>query len=259
MPIIFITGHESAQLEAKGLELGATDFLRKPAHAPLVLARVRSYQRLKAMSDSLSDTRRDAITMDFLTGTLNRRQLEKVLLQECLRCQRTAAPLALLIIDIENFTSLNAQQGESQGDECLKSVAEVLRKVAHRPTDVLGRYAGGRFALVLPETNLLGARTIAQRAINAVDSLRLPGQSAALQITISVGAGVCEPSRSEKFAERDTANLGGVGEPTFNALVTAAEQALQMAAGAGGHSLRCVGSDRRAVSPEGAAVTARSW
>jgi diguanylate cyclase (GGDEF)-like protein len=254
VPIIFISGHESAQLEAKGLELGGTDFLRKPPHAPLVLARVRSYQRLKALSDSLSDTRRDAITMDFLTGTLNRRQLEKVLLQEWLRSERTAAPLALLIIDIEEFTSLNAQEGESQGDECLKSVAEVLRKVAHRPTDVLGRYAGGRFALVLPETNLLGARTIAQRAIHAVDALRLPGQSGALQITISVGAGVREPSRLDKVAARDTGGLGGVAEATFNDLVAAAEQALQMAAGAGGHSVRCVDSDRLEVRPRGAAA-----
>jgi PleD family two-component response regulator len=92
VPIIFITSHESAQLEAKGIELGAADFISKPPHAPLVLARVRTYQRLK----TLSDTMRSAVKMDFLTGAVTRRELEKVLTQEWLRAQRSTAPLALL-------------------------------------------------------------------------------------------------------------------------------------------------------------------
>jgi diguanylate cyclase (GGDEF)-like protein len=251
VPIIFITGHESAQLEAKGLELGAADFLRKPPHAPLVLARVRSCQRLKALSDSLSDTLRDAVTMDFLTGALNRRQLEKVLRQELLRSQRTAGPLALLIIDVENFKRFNGSHGESQGDECLKSVAEVLRMVANRSTDILGRYAGGRFALLLPETNGLGARTVAQRAIHAVDALQLPGQSVAHQISICVGVGVLEPSRPGNADMRETAKLAVAGERVFADLVAAAEKALQMAAGAGGHALCVVESRDPMVCPVG--------
>jgi len=245
VPIIFITGHESAQLEAKGLELGATDFLRKPPHAAMVLARVRSYQRLKSMSDSLSETRRDAVTLDFLTGTLNRRQLEKMLQKECVRSQRTRAPLAMLIIDVEHFRSINAKHGESQADEYLKSVAEALRTVAHRPTDVLGRYAGGRFALLLPETNLLGARTVGLRAIRAIDALNLPGLSPAQQITVGVGVGVHESSHSD--------SVGGAGIRTFDDLVAAAEKALQMTVSAGGHTLRCVGGDRLEAHARGIA------
>src|ERR1700689_4631403 len=83
VPIIFITSHESAQLEAKGIELGAADFIIKPPHAPLVLARVRTYQRLK----TLSDTMRSPVKMDFLTGAVTRRRLEKALRQGGLRAQ----------------------------------------------------------------------------------------------------------------------------------------------------------------------------
>src|SRR6202046_2121337 len=194
VPIIFITSHESAQLEAKGLELGAADFIGKPPHAPLVLARVRTYQRLK----TLSETVRSAVKMDFLTGAVTRRQLEKALTQEWLRVQRAAAPLALLLADIEGFTAYNAEFGEEKGDACLKSVADILRSAAHRPTDVLGRYAGGKFALLLPATDARGASTVAQRAMHEVSDLQI--LHAALmgfdRVTLSVGVGCRDSSRS---------------------------------------------------------------
>jgi PleD family two-component response regulator len=143
VPIVFITSHENAEIQAKALQLGAADFISKPPQGPVVLARVRTFQRMKALSDSLSETLRNAVTMDFLTGTITRRQFEKVLAQEWLRSNRSAAPLALLLVDIDAFTAYNAEFGEDKGDACLKSVADALRSVAHRPADVLGRYAGG--------------------------------------------------------------------------------------------------------------------
>src|SRR6202521_2968525 len=68
VPIIFITSHESAQLEARGIELGAADFISKPPHGPLVLARVRTYQRLKTRYETV----RSAVKMDFLSGATTR-------------------------------------------------------------------------------------------------------------------------------------------------------------------------------------------
>src|ERR1700736_1148816 len=90
VPIVFISSHESPELETAGLKLGAADFISKPPHASLVLARVRTYQQLK----SLSDTVRSAVIMDFLTGTSTRRQLEKILAQEWLVAQRPTDLLA---------------------------------------------------------------------------------------------------------------------------------------------------------------------
>src|SRR6202453_2357603 len=230
VPIIFITSHESAQLEAKGLELGAADRITKPPHAPLVLARVRTYQRLKM----LSDTMRSAVKMDFLTGAVTRRQLEKALTQEWLRAQRSAAPLALLLADIEGFTAYNAEFGEEKGDACLKSVADSLRSAAHRPTDVLGRFAGGKFALLLPAADAQGASTVAQRAMDEVSDLQIlhaaltgPGR-----VTLSVGGGCRDASRSITW------NAAAAAVP--NDLIAAAEQALKSARSAGGHQARIV-------------------
>jgi diguanylate cyclase (GGDEF)-like protein len=230
VPIIFITSHESAQLEAKGIELGAADFIGKPPHAPLVLARVRTYQRLKM----LSDTVRSAVTIDFLTGAVTRRQLERTLTQEWLRCQRSAAPLALLLADIEGFIAYNAEFGEERGDACLKSVADALRSVAQRSTDVLGRYAGGKFALLLPDTNADRASEIAQRAIGAVEDLRI-ARTASMggdRVALSVAGGCHNSSRS---AARSTATMA-----VPNDLISAAESALRSARRAGGQQARVI-------------------
>jgi diguanylate cyclase (GGDEF)-like protein len=224
VPIIFITSHESAQLEAKGLELGAVDFIGKPPHAPLVLARVRTYQRLK----TLSETVRSAVKMDFLTGAVTRRQIEKALTQEWLRVQRSAAPLAFLLADIEGFTAYNAEFGDEQGDACLKSVADVLRSVARRPTDLLGRYAGGKFALLLPNTDRQGASRVAQRAIDGVHALQILHSSQdGGRVALLMGAGCRDLARSTAW----TATVSAVPSD----LIAAAEQALVHAKSVGDH------------------------
>jgi diguanylate cyclase (GGDEF)-like protein len=239
VPIIFITSHESAQLETAGLQLGAVDFISKPPHAPLVLARVRAYQRLKMLSDTL----RGAVSMDFLTGAVTRRQLEKVLTQEWLRSQRSAAPLAVLLADIDGFTAYNAEFGEEKGDACLHSIADALRAAAHRPTDVLGRFAGGKFALLLPETDSRGASIVAQRAIDAVDAsqiLHAPSTGKG-HITLSVGGGCRDSSLStirNTDADRSAETPLTVAVP--DDLIAAAEQALKNARSAGGHQARLV-------------------
>jgi diguanylate cyclase (GGDEF)-like protein len=230
VPIIFITSHESAQLEAKGLELGAADFIGKPPHAPLVLARVRTYQRLKM----LSDTMRSAVKMDFLTGAVTRRELEKALTQEWLRAQRSRAPLALLVADIEGFTAYNAEFGEEKGDACLKSVADCLRSAAHRPTDVLGRFAGGKFAVLLPGTDAQGAGTVGRRAMDEVSDLQIlhAAPMSAGRVTLSVGGGCRD------YSGASTWNAAAAAVP--NDLIVAAEQALQSARSAGGQQARIV-------------------
>jgi len=206
------------------------------------LARVRTYQRLKMLSDTL----RSAVKMDFLTGAVTRRQLEKALTQEWLRTGRTAAPLSLLLVDIDDFTAYNTEFGEEKGDACLQGVADTLRSVGHRPIDVLGRYAGGKFALLLPETDTKGASLVAQRAIDAVDGLQIPRAAATgkCQVTLSVG-GVClgaSRSSAATGANQQTTLEGGVTDDsgTPDDLIQAAERALKGARSAGGHQVRFV-------------------
>jgi diguanylate cyclase (GGDEF)-like protein len=227
VPIIFSTSHDNAELQAKALQLGAADFISKPPQGPVVLARVRTFQRMKTLSDTLSDTLQSTITMDFLTGAVTRHQLEKALMREWRRAIRREAPVALLLADIDGFTAYNAQLGEEQGDICLKAVAETLRLVAHRPADVLGRFAGGRFAILLPATDADGARRVAQRAMAAVEALGLPhaAPSAPRRITLCVGGA----SRSARFAESIPEDL-----------IAAAERMLESAQSAGAGCARIV-------------------
>jgi diguanylate cyclase (GGDEF)-like protein len=237
VPIIFITSHESPQLESLGMQLGAVDFINKPPHAALVLARVRTYQRLKALSDTL----RSAVKMDFVTGAVTSRQLEKALTQEWLRAERSAAPLSVLLVDIDLFTAYNVEFGEEKGDACLHSVADALRSAAPRPADLLGRYSGGKFALLLPETGTQGASTVARRAIDAVDALNIPHSASSCHghITVSVGGGCRDSSRLSVAgggAKDQTILKGAVPDD----LIQAAEQALRNARSAGGHQARLV-------------------
>ena len=240
VPIIFITSHESAQLESKGLQLGAVDFISKPPHPPLVLARVRTYQRLKM----LSETVRSAVTMDFVTGAVTRQELEKNLTQEWLRAQRSATPLVLLLADVDGFTAYNAELGEEKGNACLKAIADVLRATAHRPADVLGRWASSQFALLLPETDSEGASTVARRAIDAADTLQIlhaTSMGRGRRITLSVGGGCCDSSRSiTRNASADNSARRSVAGAVPDDLIAATEQALKNARSAGDHQARFI-------------------
>jgi diguanylate cyclase (GGDEF)-like protein len=240
VPIIFITGHESKQIEVKGLEMGAVDFIIKPPHAPLVLARVRTYQRLKVLSDTMSTSVTRSVTLDFLTGAVTRRRLEKRLTEEWLRAQRTGAPLSLILVDIDDFTSFNSRHGDDTGDACLKIVADALRLVVKRPTDLLGRWAGGQFALLLPETGADGASSVAQRVVVALANLPLlkaPAGDASL--TLSVGGAYRESARSTNPGRPPAA-----GVP--NDLIDAAQRALERAAAEGSASFRLIDAAPRA-------------
>lgn len=201
VPIIFITGHDSPQLAAIGLQLGAADFIGKPPSASLLLARVKTYQQLK----QLSDTVRSAVTMDFLTGALTRRRFEKAVSQDWLRTQRAERPLALLLADIDDFAALNARAGEEAGDGCLRAVADALRSITRRSDDVLGRYAGGQFALFLPDTTRQAAEAVARRAVEAVAQLQ------EFRVTLTVGIGyqdgdqdTSSPATSSRLADPAT-------------------------------------------------------
>jgi diguanylate cyclase (GGDEF)-like protein len=236
VPIILVTGHDSAELEAKGLQLGAADFITKPPHAALVLARVRTFKRMKALSDTI----RTAVCVDFLTGAATRREFERTLAREWLRARRSAAPLTLLVADIRGFTAYNQEYGEEQGDACLKAIADALRSSILRPADVMGRFAGGKFAILLPETGIESARTVAQRVIDAVDALQLVHAKSATTSHIALIVGGCSggfsrlPVKSVAAGAAFQTRLAGA---TPDDLIAGVEEALEGATSAAGRVL----------------------
>jgi diguanylate cyclase (GGDEF)-like protein len=126
---------------------------------------------------------------DGLTGVYNRRYFDETLAREWRRGQRTKHRVALLLIDIDHFKALNDSYGHSTGDECLRMVAKCLTDNLRRPGDVVARFGGEEFAIILPGADIAGARQLAECMRSAVDQLkvRLPEPSIAPHITISIG------------------------------------------------------------------------
>lgn len=126
---------------------------------------------------------------DGLTGLANRRCFDQALELEWSRAARTRKPLALLFADVDFFKLFNDQHGHQLGDECLRAVASVIGKNALRPTDLAARYGGEEFAIIMPDTDMEGARSVAERLREAVVNLRMAhgASGAGPWVTLSVG------------------------------------------------------------------------
>lgn len=185
IPVIFITTRNSSEDEAFGLNLGAVDYISKPFSIPVVKARVRTHLQLKKRTDML-----EALAMvDGLTGIANRRSFDQTLEQEWRRARRNASYLSLIMIDIDEFKAYNDKYGHGSGDECLRSVARVIEATLERSGDFVGRYGGEEFVVLLPECNLEGALTVAEKIRLTVDGLGIPHAFSGTDdhVTISLG------------------------------------------------------------------------
>ncbi|WP_333606382.1 sensor domain-containing diguanylate cyclase [Arsukibacterium sp.] len=123
---------------------------------------------------------------DGLTGVLNRRYWQQQLSYEVQRADRYQHPLSLLLFDLDKFKLLNDHYGHQAGDLVLIEVARLVGTLL-RDTDLFGRYGGEEFAIILPDTPLSGAITLAQRLCREVAALRLNYQQQVLTTSISIG------------------------------------------------------------------------
>lgn len=149
----------------------------------------QSQQALQSVRDQLQEMS----LMDGLTNVANRRCFDQILDLEWGRAIRTQHPLALLLIDIDFFKNLNDRYGHRYGDQCLVEIASALRATLPRSSDLLARYGGEEFAAVLPETDLNGAKAVADRMQDAVRSLHIPNQTNIGHFaTVSIGVAIYE-------------------------------------------------------------------
>ncbi|WP_290579988.1 diguanylate cyclase [Ketobacter sp.] len=130
---------------------------------------------------------RDLNTKDDLTGLRNRRFLNEALPNEYRRAYRDKAPLSILLLDIDYFKQLNDTYGHQFGDHCLCAAGRLLEDCTRRPPDIAVRYGGEEFVIVLPNTDLDGALTVAEKIRSAFEKqvIRHAGQSA--RVTVSIG------------------------------------------------------------------------
>jgi diguanylate cyclase (GGDEF)-like protein len=127
--------------------------------------------------------------VDALTGIGNRREFDETLESEIRASLRAHAPLGMVLIDIDHFKAYNDHYGHPAGDQCLREVADVLRRVVRRPRDRLARYGGEEMAVLLPGTPLNGVLEVGRDIVEQVQALGLPHVASPIGPTLTVSAG----------------------------------------------------------------------
>lgn len=182
IPVIFVSAFGSTEAKVRALDLGAIDFVTKPFDPAELRARLRVGYRLKFQQDLLEKRAQ----LDALTGLANRLALGERLAAEWASCRRRESPLSILVLDVDHFKRINDRFGHAAGDEALRRVAEALRAVA-RTSDLVARYGGEEFILLAPDCDLAGALSLAERAREQIEALRLDFGGTPHPLTASVG------------------------------------------------------------------------
>lgn len=153
--------------------------------AASILVALGVADRLRAQRAALSDAERRAQT-DPLTGVLNRRSLIERLDTACVRAKARGLPIALLFIDLDHFKQINDTFGHQAGDACLRAIIEPIHAEL-RQSDVIGRYGGEEFVVILSSADAAAAAPIAQRILERVAGVRVTGFGDPISVTCSIG------------------------------------------------------------------------
>ena len=180
IPIVFLSSEDDFNKQMEAMSVGGDDFLTKPIKASHLVALVKSrLERLKTL--------RSYMVRDSLTGLLNHTSSRSALNQEVNRCGRQKTRLAVAMLDLDLFKQVNDTYGHAAGDNVLKSLSRLLRQRL-RKSDIIGRYGGEEFVVLLLDVN-------AEQAYRIMDEIRIhfsevkhfATQTGSLQVTFSCG------------------------------------------------------------------------
>ncbi|RMF13805.1 MAG: diguanylate cyclase [Gammaproteobacteria bacterium] len=179
---------------------------QKRLQRELTAARDELEDRVRERTRELEHANRQLASlsyMDGLTQVANRRRFDVAYPQEWDRAVRHGYPLALLMVDVDQFKAFNDHYGHQAGDQCLQAVARVLRDSARRSGDIVARYGGEEFAVVLPGLDTRAAVAVAEAMRWAVESMRREHcvSDCADVVTISIGVATRQPKPHQEPAE----------------------------------------------------------
>lgn len=196
LPIIFLTAKADAEDMVKGFNSGGNDYVLKPFNDVELKARVKNQIDLKCSRDQLIQKNGEleelilkleiASITDPLTGLYNRRYMMQRISEEAARFSRYGHSFVVVMADIDHFKSVNDQYGHECGDEVLKAVAQAMA-IGLRINDVLSRWGGEEFLLLLPETTVEGGLLLAERIRKQVESVEVGYMQSAISVTLTLG------------------------------------------------------------------------
>jgi two-component system cell cycle response regulator len=227
--VIVLTTLDSSEDIVAGLNAGADDYVSKRVTDGELIARLRAAGRIVTLEQSLRDTVADrsrAAATDVLTGGHNRRYFAKHMGSELKRAQRFGSALSLLLLDIDHFKQVNDRYGHAAGDEILKQFSNRIRYSLPRDYDWSARLGGEEFVVVLPQTDVAGARIVAERLCKAVSDTPFQISQGDLSITVSIGVSALT-------------TLDHDGEPSTQALLDQADHYLYRSKIAGRNMASC--------------------
>jgi diguanylate cyclase (GGDEF)-like protein len=198
IPVILLAGSAGAEDEERGLRLGAVDYLTRPFHSAIVMTRIRI--QLDMIKHIQTIERLGMI--DALTDIPNRRFFDMRIKEEWRRTYRHKSCMSMLMLDVDFFKVYNDTYGHPQGDRLLKFIGKVLMDNLHRPSDMAARLGGEEFAVLLGDTDTVGAIKVAEAIRRDVETGIVPTpQGEPTSITISIGIGSVMPTVEGDFMD----------------------------------------------------------
>ncbi len=207
-PILMITSLDDNDSVDRAFASGATDYITKPINLSILRQRVRNLVRqshsIKNQLGELQQANQNLqllANLDSLTKLSNRRGFDRYIEQEWERMHRIRAPLSLIMCDVDFFKKYNDKYLHPTGDKCLIKVAMAMRNTVRRSGDLVARYGGEEFAVVLPNTDALGAVSVAENIRSAVKDLQIlhEGSEISNHVTISVGVSTIIPTQVNDY------------------------------------------------------------
>ncbi len=223
IPIIFISALDDVIDKVRAFTIGGVDYITKPFQLEEVLARVENQLTLRRLQRLLKEQNEQlqreiqehqraemalqvanqklqhlAIT-DELTQVVNRRFFYQYLQEQWEILADAKQPLSLILCDVDHFKTFNDTYGHLAGDECLRQIAQVIRSTLKRGADLVGRYGGEEFILLLPCTDAAGAFEVATAVLAAIQDLKIKHEYASETgyVTVSLGVSTVIPDRVE--------------------------------------------------------------
>ena len=199
--IFLVTSKDDPADIVAGLEAGADDYLTKPVSELELIARLSTAKRIIDLERSLKKRNEEVLHLsvtDALTHIHNRSYYNSHCPAYITRAQRSGQPISGVMCDIDHFKKVNDTYGHLAGDEVLKAFAAALKGVLRTDVDLLVRYGGEEFVVLLPETDADTAEVVAERMRDTIEALRVHYEGATLKVTSSFGVVTYVPSGQEQ-------------------------------------------------------------